>query len=406
MPWDPKQKPCLRPLEAFRLPEGDGAMVGVRDRSGVSDVVVSLSEPALHLMSLMDGTKTCAQIRSAFRSAYGHSVSEDTLGAMVEQLERAHLLEGPVFEDFYRAQLDDYRATGVRAMRDAAALGVTAESEEFFRGILAEAESNPRGRLAGPPRGLVAPHLDYARGRPAYAAAYATLRGRPTPDCVVILGTNHFGRSPSVVSTTSDFATPLGVTRTDVGLIERLEQECGGLRQYELDHAREHSIELQVAWLQYLFGAGSFQVAAFLCPDPCGPTGTAPYNGEGVDLSEFARALGALVDADSRDVLVVAGADLSHVGPAFGDSCSMDDAFLQSVRRRDQCALDKLLCNDVNAFINTVANQDNPTRVCSAGCLFTLRAALPHAVATLLRYHQAVDEPSQTCVTCAAVALC
>jgi AmmeMemoRadiSam system protein B len=250
---------------------------------------------------------------------------------------------------------------------------------------------------------LVAPHLDYVRGEPCYVAAYGALRGRPAPTRVVILGTNHFGRSPSVVATVSSFSTPLGTTRPDVAFLEALEKQCGNLRTYELDHLREHSIELQVTWLQYLFGAGSFEIVPFLCPDPCGPTGTLPSDGQGVDLADFARMLGDLVAAKDGDTLIVAGADLTHVGAAFGDERELDDTFLEEVRQRDVSLLDSLSMSDPASFLRSAAQNGNATRVCSAGCVFVLATALPQTTGTLLRYHQAVDQPSQTCVTCAAI---
>jgi len=222
-----------------------------------------------------------------------------------------------------------------------------------------------------------------------------------------------------VVATGNDFSTPLGVTRVDKEFLEKLEERCGDLRTFELDHAREHSIELQVAWLQHFFGADAFTIVPVLCPDPCGPTihpgsqvgptlkGVGPewpLDGRGVDLREFALVLGELIRNDAGATLIVAGADLSHVGAAFGDERTLDEAFLEEVRQRDWQALDRLRTGEVGAFLQCVAKQENPTRVCSAGCIFVLATALPDASASVLGYHQAVDLPSQTCVTCAAVA--
>ncbi len=402
MIWESTSKPRLRPVEAFRLPEGNGGGVGVRDRTGLSDVVLSLSEPALHVMALMDGGNTCEQIRQKFSTDFGQTLADDTLTSMLEHLDEAHFLDGPSFENYYQSLLEEYRRKGIREMPHAEALGIVDDSGDLFNEIL-----NEVGDVAANSRavGLIAPHLDYPRGRPCYAAAYSSLKGRDTPDRVVILGTNHFGRSTSVVSTANDFSTPLGLTRTDVDFLEKLEARCGELRNFELDHVREHSIELQVAWLQHLFGADKFSIVAFLCPDPCGPTGTAPCDGQGVDLGEFAAALGELVAQDSQDTLIVASADLSHIGAAFGDERTLDDAFLEEVAQRDLKALGELTAGDPFAFLRCIADQDNPTRVCSAGCIFALARVLPDASATLLGYHQAVDQPSQTGVTCAAVML-
>jgi AmmeMemoRadiSam system protein B len=401
MPWDPTYKPRLRPVEAFPLPEGDGITIGVRDRSGLSEVLLSLSAPALQIMAMMDGDHTCDDIRRQFQASFGLSLAEATLHSMVTHLENAHFLEGPGFEAYYQSLLDEYRNGRTREMPHAAALGIVDDSGAIFDEMLADVNGHaPSGTVVG----LIAPHLDYPRGRPCYAAAYATLRNRPPPDRVIILGTNHFGRSTSLVATGNDFSTPLGVTRVDRTFLEKLEERCGDLRTFELDHAREHSIELQLSWLQYFFSADAFTIVPLLCPDPCGPTGTAPTDGRGVDLREFASVLGELVRNDAGETLIVAGADLSHVGATFGDERPLDDVFLDEVQKRDRSALDRLRTGEVDAFLQCVAEQENPTRVCGAGCIFVLAAALPDASASILGYHQAVDPSSQTCVTCAAVA--
>jgi hypothetical protein len=375
--------------------------VGVRDPGGLSSIVLTLSQPALYVMALMDGTNTCEDIQRKFLASFGEHLAIDMLQSMLEHLERAHFLEGSAFESYCQSLCDEYRNQPARPMRDAEAAGIVDGSGDLFEKMLAGTEPVV---LPRPVVGLVAPHLDYRRGAPCYAAGYATLRDRLAPERVVILGTNHFGRSTSVVATASDFATPLGTTRSDIAFLERLEARCGDLRTCELDHAREHSIELQVVWLQHLFGVDKFEIVPFLCPDPCGPTGTAPCDGRGVDLRDFAVALGELVAEDSRETLIVAGADLSHVGAGFGDSRPLDDALLEEVHCRDRAALDRLEANDPGAFVQSLAEVGNPTRVCSAGCMFALATALPQANAKVLRYHQAVDPSSQTCVTCAAIA--
>lgn len=362
-----------------------------------------VSPPALQLLALMDGNSTCRDIRNGFRERVGVGVSDETLDGLLDHLEEAKFLEGPAFEAHYQSLVEAYLNQSSRPMRDAAGLGIVDDSGTLFDEMCRAVEAaHVPGRIVG----VVAPHLDYPRGAPCYGRSYRTLKGRPAPELAVILGTNHFGRSTSVVSTAAAFSTPLGTTKCDVGFLESLEARCGALRTYELDHACEHSVELQVAWLQYLFGAENFELVPFLCPDPCGPTGTAPYDGRGVDLKVFAQQLGERIRESKRDVLVVAGADLSHVGHAFGDEAELDDAFLESVRRRDAEALECYAAGDPEGFVRSLSAAHNATRVCSAGCLYALATALPDAAPTLLGYHQAVDRTTQACVTCCSVVFC
>jgi len=401
MDWDPEFKPRLRRLEGFPLPGQDGQKFGLRDPSGLSKAVMTLSPGALQVMAMMDGANTCVAIQEICEARFQAQISTDVLLSMLNHLDEAHFLDGTGFDSYYKELLAQYRARPFRELQYASGLRIVDKNGKLFDDVLADAGD---AQLPRPVVGLVAPHLDYPRGRPCYAAAYATLRGRPAPKRVVILGTNHFGQSASVVATASGFETPLGTTRTDVSFLEGLEERCGSLRKYELDHANEHSVELQVAWLQHLFGPGSFEIVAFLCPDPCGPTGTAPQDGCGVDLSDFARALEDLIAEDALDTLIVAGADLSHVGKAFGDERMLDAAYLDEVRARDRRALSQLEANAPERWVSCIAEDNNRSNICSAGCIYVLATAVRSVSGKVLRYHQAVDQASQTCVTCAAVA--
>ena len=396
----PGLKPKLRPVEP--MPGHEPGTIGVRDPSGLSSVVLSLTEPAFYILALLDGDHTLADVQREFQQRYSQPLRLDTLVEMLNHLEKSLLLEGEAFEAHYQELLDQYRSAPDRPMGGAAALGLDDGAEAMFGEILGEATPvKADGHIAA----LIAPHLDYPRGRPCYAGAYAALAQQGPPDRFVILGTNHFGRGgrSSVVATGQAFATPLGTTPTDRAFLERLEASCGDLRRHEYDHLGEHSVELQVCWLQHLYGPGEFKIVALLCPDPCGPTGTAPFDGRGVDLADFARVLGETIAEDTESTVVIAGADLSHVGRFFGDQRPLDDGFLAEVRRRDERILRSMEQADPAALRACVAQGDNPTRVCSAGCIFALLTALPNARPTVLEYHQAVVAAVQNCVTCAAV---
>ncbi|MCH8967147.1 MAG: hypothetical protein IID43_05675, partial [Planctomycetes bacterium] len=79
MVWDASSKPRLRPLEAFRVPAESDGEVGIRDPSHLSDVAVTLSHAALQIVSLMDGTNTCDDIRQKYLTTFGQPLSTQTL---------------------------------------------------------------------------------------------------------------------------------------------------------------------------------------------------------------------------------------------------------------------------------------------------------------------------------------
>src|SRR5207247_3454961 len=69
----------------------------------------------------------------------------------------------------------------------------------------------------------------------------------------VIIGTSHFS-SERFTLTRKHFKTPLGIVPTDQGYVDRLVAHYGdGLFADELAHLPEHSIELEVVFLQYLY---------------------------------------------------------------------------------------------------------------------------------------------------------
>jgi len=324
----------------------------------------------------------------------------------VAQLDELGLLAGPSFEAFYQKKTEAYRAGPHRAITYPKSYPASGADLRDYLNVAMDSH-NGAGR-SGRVAGIIAPHLDYPRGLPCYGGAYAELRerlvrGDSPPEQVVVLGTNHFGRSSSVVATTQSFETPWGVLENDRDFISTLAAESGGdLFPYELDHGAEHSIELQLAWVHHLLG-DAVSVAPFLCPQPLGPHGTAPGDPGCVDLREFALALGELVRREEGSTLIIASADLSHVGSYFGGDRELDSHYLAEVAAADAEALQFVSRGDAEGFRACVDARDNNTNICSVGCIYALLTALggqaePHQI----RYHQAANPEEGNCVTGAA----
>lgn len=405
--------PRLRPVEAFPIENGGQRLIMIHDPSGFADGALTVSPAAMYILMQLDGQKGPAEIQQAFAAQFGQSVPQDQLDELLDQLEQAHYLDSDGFASHYQSLVDAYRAAPARRCRELGAYGLDGGDEADHARILKASLDQVLARcevsLAGRPTrrlaGLIAPHLDYPRGTPCYADAYGVLATAGPFRRVVVLGTNHYGRGTSVVGTRKDFETPLGTTATDRAFMHALEARCGaGLCGDEFDHAREHSVELQVILLQHLLGPGGFEIVPFLCHDPCGPNGTAAYDGQGVDLRVFAEALRDLIRDDGKPTLVLAGADLSHVGWRFGDQCELGRSFLAEVERQDREALREVVAGRPEQFVGVLSGRENATRVCSAGCIYALLTAVEGAEGELLRYHQAVDEPNGTGVTCCAAA--
>jgi len=147
------------------------------------------------------------------------------------------------------------------------------------------------------PVAIVVPHAGYIYSGQIAADAYRQAAAVPV-DTVVILGTNHTSGTFRRVSVYDGegYRTPLGVARVDREAAAALVKEGGAVFDSSL-HDREHSVEVQVPFVQYVFPGAAIVPVVVGAPDP-------------ESCRRFGRAIAAL--AAGRRVLVVASSDLSH----------------------------------------------------------------------------------------------
>lgn len=393
--------PAVRALDVtpFRN-ESDELHFALRDLTQVAPQPIAVSLPGYFVLTQLDGEHTCRDVQTAFLKQFGQIISAEQIKHMITVLDKALMLDNAGFERAYALRRNDYLAAEARDNRERWPTATELHSQ--IRQILERGSP----ALVQDVRGIIAPHLDYDRGAPCYADAYATLAQAPPAERYVILGTNHFGRSSCVVATRKDFDTPLGHVATDRSFIDRLEGALGqSLCEHEFDHSAEHSIELQVHVLQACYPERPLAIVPILCPDPTGPTGTVPHDGRGPDLGDFADALAQLLGNDERRTVLITSADLSHVGQHFGDESPTTPTALEQVERQDRQLLDLLEQRREEAFVEAIRATANPTRICSVGCIYALLRALPERPCRVLRYHQAVNMAAETHVTCAAAVL-
>jgi len=373
-------------------------MITLHDPTGLARGVASLSPVAFFIVSHFDGRHDLTEIQANFTRQFGQVLPLERIHEMIEQLEEAGYLSGPQFERRYAQLAERYRSAAMHHVHS------PLEPQQLEAG-LAEIVADTERTAKGPPVvGIIAPHLDYERGKRCYAAAYGALRRRSAARRFVILGTNHFGRARGVVATDKPFETPLGVTPIDTQLMAALRTRCGDvLFEHQFDHQHEHSVELQIMLLQKLFGPEQIHIVPLLCPDAC--DAQEESSSAQPSLANVAEALRAAVRQGTDPICIVAGADFSHVGRRFGDDRNLDRDFLQEVEQYDRQLLHRIEQNDPDGMLEMLRQARNPTKVCSSGCLYIALAALPDAKIELLHYHQAANPEIETAVTSAALAL-
>ncbi|MEY4943690.1 MAG: hypothetical protein RL254_1871 [Planctomycetota bacterium] len=320
---------------------------------------------------------------------------------MLGKLDELGYLWGPTSEALEKSKMDDIRTRGSFPLPEEARRPEIAEQlRTFMTDNLAKADDP---EFDSPVIGIVAPHLDYGRGAANYAAAYKCLEtgARERPDRVVVLGTNHFGLGDGVVMTEYGFETPLGTARPDAAILERLRDAFGDkLFKDQIDFASEHSIALHIPWVQHLYG--DVPVIAALVPDP--NIGLISDDGERVGTKEFAAALKSILAQTGGRTVFVSSADLSHVGPQFGDQAPLDEKRRHAVEQFDRELLGEFIGGG-EPFLAHVAKTGNANRWCSIGNMYVTAVCAPHRTREMVKYEQSVDPNGAAMISSAALAL-
>jgi len=417
--------------------------LGLADARQVSDKVVFAAPASQMILPLLDGSRGLDQIVGQV----GRGLTKENLEQLVAQLDEAGLLFGPTFDAMVakmRAEFDagatlppastaafsdalaqqimgeGFATASTEAKDEAGAKRLREVMDEWIASALKDVQNPSFDSL---PKAIVAPHLDYPRGWLNYASVYGRLRVTDRPDRIVVLGTNHFGESSGICGCNKGYETPFGTCPLDRDLLASLEKNLGAANAEKLlanrfDHEREHSIELQIPWIQHVFGkdeAGNFpKVFGALIHDPSVNNGES-YDGNGLAFDPFITALKATLAGLPGKTLIVSSADLSHVGPAFGDTFGFAGPLVgeaepvvaarNRVFNHDRELLGLFVQNKSDEMIASMAWQQNPTRWCSLGNMLAAVALTSPNKIEVFNYAAAMDQQGTTMVSSCSAAL-
>ncbi len=365
-PMSEPLQPKLRPVSSMPLIHGRQRGVLLSDPLKITDQGVFIPETFALILQLMDGSRNVAILRSGFELRTGIPISQSTIQEMVDELDAALLLDN---EHFYQAAalaLEEFRQAPYRppimAGRSYPAdpQQLRAKLQSCFDCLPTEA-----GDVLTDIRGLICPHIDFDRGGRVYAQVW----GKVAPvmeriELAIVLGTDHIGGGGRLILTRQHYATPFGVLPTAVDVVDQLIGALGeeaALRD-ELHHRGEHSIEAALVWLHYLLGDRRCEVVPMLCGSfqPFIEGGSRP--GDDASLSLAVDILKKAVA--SRSALVVAAADLAHMGPAFGDPVPVGLHERSMLKAYDERLMASICAGDAKAAFEQVQQERDRKRVC------------------------------------------
>lgn len=226
-------------------------------------------------------------------------------------------------------------------------------------------EYSASGNAIQPARGCIVPHAGYMYSGHVAGAVYAAIE---IPSRCILLGPRHYpGGQPMAILSEGSFRTPLGDAAIDAEMAAHLARECLHLREDFVAHEREHSLEVQIPFLQRLAPKLRF-VPVVLATDRYPP------------LEELGHGIARVVQAEREPVLVIGSSDMNHYE---SDSIT---------RAKDQQAIARILELDPRGLYDTVRREQ--ITMCGYAAAVAMLVAMRDLGATdakLVRYATSGD---------------
>ncbi|MEN2983494.1 MAG: AmmeMemoRadiSam system protein B [Dictyoglomaceae bacterium] len=193
-------------------------------------------------------------------------------------------------------------------------------------------------------KGCISPHAGYIYSGSTAGKVYA---GIDIPDKVILLGPNHHGLGyPSSIYSKGSWSTPLGETAIDEDLANKILKNSKYLKEDFSAHSLEHSLEVQLPFLQYL--NPKVKIVPITIYD---------YNWN--NLEDLATAIKNSID---EDILIVTSSDFSHYEP------------YEIAKEKDYYAIEAILNIDPKEFHERVKKRK--ISICGIGPIITLLLVL------------------------------
>jgi len=383
--------PRLRPVDVRPFAHNGGQYVLLHDPLQLCAQTLAVPQPLHLVLPLCDGTRSDAQALGASLAVrFGIQIPPSAIEQLLQALDEACLLENQTYFEACTRALDDYR---LAAYRPSASAGLSypedpTELKELLDGYL---DALPASKAHfGEIRGLISPHIDYARGGPIYAQVWkGAEEAVRNAELVLILGTDHNGSAGSLTLTRQHYATPYGVLPTALDLVDRLVDALGPAACFaeELHHRTEHSIELAVVWLHHMRGGEPCPLVPILCGSfrryvQANEDGTADATAD----ARLGQALLVLQEAmQDGKTLIVAAADLAHVGSAFGGQ-PLDIVGRAQVRSADEALLAQVCVGSATGFLDEIRQVEDRYNVCGIPPIYLALRLLEPVQGSLVAY--------------------
>lgn len=247
--------------------------------------------------------------------------------------------------------------------------------EECFTGKLGPGALPSKPKLDSKlVKAIISPHAGYAYSGMAAAWGYMAIAEAPLPDLFILLGASH-RLGESGISLES-FETPLGLIRVDQEFAKALIKK-GNIKLNEEVHVKEHSLEVQLPFLQFSLGnrAEKIKILPLLVSDD-------------MDLEKAASDLKETIAELKRTVTFIVSSDFTHYGPDYGYVPFTTD-IKERLSKLDGEAINFIKKGDAPGFANYVYKAG--ATICGQYAITLLLKTISFKQALLEQYYTSGD---------------
>ncbi|MFH1552118.1 MAG: AmmeMemoRadiSam system protein B [Candidatus Omnitrophota bacterium] len=217
--------------------------------------------------------------------------------------------------------------------------------------------------------GAIVPHAGYVYSGYVAGEVYAKLKPKTT---YIILGPNHTGYGERFASCAESWSTPLGPVDVDKDLLAEMMRETGLIVEDSSAHAFEHSIEVQLPFIQ------KTSPEASIVPI------TVQY-GNLSEYQELALAITSAIKKKNRDAIIIASSDMTHYESR------------KVAKEKDKKAIQAVLDLDAEKLLNVV--EKNNISMCGyipAGIMLMCAKSMGAKKAELVKYSDSGEMTGDT----------
>jgi AmmeMemoRadiSam system protein B len=206
----------------------------------------------------------------------------------------------------------------------------------------------------------IVPHAGWVFSGPTAAKVFKSIQEKASPETFLIFGAVHiWGVGKASMFADGEWETPCGTVVVDNELADTiLELASDSVTPNSSAHDREHSIEVQIPFIQYLFPDARI-LPIMVAPDK--------------QAAKLGQKIGKLIAEQGKNVFVLGSTDLTHYGPSFGFiPYGVGPQALAPMKKNDRRIIDLAVEMKAEAVI---AEAEQNRNACGAGAIAATVAA-------------------------------